>query len=126
MDPSGEGIRLGSPSNDGTGHAHSQWMVYADDTLPTQPYILVCIITEYQDGRDDSDNWCGDGPEGSRDDNDDIEDPRAAGCGALSITSPVPVTADEITVFVYMTHLDQSTGAVCAGTTGEVTMVGSD
>lgn len=126
-DPQGGGINIGVPSgSDGSGHAHHTWFVSADDLLPADPYLVVCIITDHQDGRDREDRYCGDvDPRDPYAMPDDIEDPRAAGCGALSITSPVPVTADDISVFVYLAHVEQETGGICAATTGEVTMEGS-
>ncbi|MBW3583573.1 MAG: hypothetical protein KY455_10795 [Euryarchaeota archaeon] len=103
------------------GDCYTDFLVSVTDTLPADTYYTFCVITEYQDGRDDGDNWCGEDPSGEP---DDIEDPRAAGCGEASLTSAVPAGGEEnvVTAFVYGSHVDETSGQVCLGSKGSLTV----
>ncbi|MBW3583574.1 MAG: hypothetical protein KY455_10800 [Euryarchaeota archaeon] len=103
------------------GDCYTNFLVSITDTLPAETYFSFCVITEYQDGRDDTDSWCGEDPSGEP---DDIEDPNVAGCGSETLTSATPAGGEDngATAFVYAHFTDETTGQVCFGSSGTMTV----
>lgn len=108
------------------GDCYQSFLVSVTDIVPADTFFAFCIITDYQDGRDLTDSVCGEDPRRPPPTYplDDVEDPRVEGCGSAGITSPVEAggTENQPSGLVYATYVDTTTGGVCLGMKGTMTV----